>query len=365
MKYYETTFDDYLSSVQRYNLHPELRNKYSQYPKYLSQLENTIFYGPPGVGKYTQALALLKKYSPTELKYEKKITANTEKQKYDYKISDIHYEIDMSLLGCNSKILWHELFFQIVDIVSVKPEKIGIILCKNFHLIHTELLDIFYSYIQHFNHTQSVVKLKFFIITEHISFIPTSILHTANVVSVKRPSKEIYQHLALIQRPSTSNKQNIQKMFTEIKQPNYVSTTEQDSTSPLIDQVDTTGIINIKEIRSFHLVDTPEELPTDIFNIVCDSLIVDMSSQKKIVFTAFRDQIYDILTYNLDITECLWYILRHFIVTDKLQKDDISSILQECSSFLKYYNNNYRPIYHLESILFLIINKLHHYPTLV
>jgi hypothetical protein len=28
---------------------------------------------------------------------------------------------------------------------------------------------------------------------------------------------------------------------------------------------------------------------------------------------------------------------------------------------LKYYNNNYRPIYHLESILFYLITKIHAY----
>ena len=63
-----------------------------------------------------------------------------EKYTYQYHISDIHYEIDISLLGCNSKLIWHEIVQQIVDIVSVKSDKIGIVVCKNFHLIHTELL---------------------------------------------------------------------------------------------------------------------------------------------------------------------------------------------------------------------------------
>jgi hypothetical protein len=81
---------------------------------------------------------MLKKYSPSHFKYEKKITIQTDKHTYTYHISDIHYEIDMSLLGCNSKILWNEIFLQIVDIISVKAEKVGFIVCKNFHMIHGE-----------------------------------------------------------------------------------------------------------------------------------------------------------------------------------------------------------------------------------
>ena len=58
------------------------------------------------------------------------------------------------------------------------------------------------------------------------------------------------------------------------------------------------------------------------------------------------------------MTECLWYILRHFIDNKILSKTDISEILMDTFLFLKYYNNNYRPIYHLERIMFTIINKI-------
>ena len=129
MKYYETTFDEYVSSCEKNNLHEELN---IQLPDKIENVENLIFYGPSGIGKYTQVLKHIKKYSPTQLKYQKKITITTEKQEYIYPISDIHYEIDMALLGCNSKTLWHEIFYQIVDIISIKETKVGFIVCKNF-----------------------------------------------------------------------------------------------------------------------------------------------------------------------------------------------------------------------------------------
>ena len=52
----------------------------------------------------------------------------------------------MSLLGCNAKMLWNELFNQIIDVTSTKKVKHGIIVCKYFHEIHSELLDIFILY---------------------------------------------------------------------------------------------------------------------------------------------------------------------------------------------------------------------------
>jgi len=76
------------------------------------------------------------------------------------------------------------------------------------------------------------------------------------------------------------------------------------------------------------------------------------------------DTLYDILTYNLDTVECLCCIIEYFIENNKINDKDISDILEKSYVFLKYYNNNYRPIYHLESIMFYIVNKVHKYDKL-
>lgn len=335
MKYYETHFEEYIAAIDKCNLHPELDDILSGLPKKIDQIENIIIYGPPGSGKYSQVLRILKKYSPSDLKYDKKITIQTEKQEYIYKISDIHFEIDMSLLGCNSKLLWNEIFLQIVDIISVKQEKIGIILCKNFHLIHAELLEIFYSYIQQYNNIHSNIKIRFFILTEHLSFIPTTITNACHILRIKRPNKENYS-----------------KLVTDSPAAN------------LLNEIDIDSISNIKELRSFSHIKGTNDIPNDVFNIIYESIIEEMLHPEKIEFTSFRDTLYDILTYNLDMTDCLWYILTHFIENNHLQESDITDILVRSYTFLKYYNNNYRPIYHLESILFYIINKINHYNEL-
>ena len=372
MKYYETHYEDYIASVEKYNLHPELTDTFHNFPQKINKLENLIIYGPPGIGKYSQVLCLLKKYSPSELKYEKKILANTEKQQYVYRFSDIHYEIDMSLLGCNSKILWHEIFFQIIDIISVKQEKIGIIMCKNFHLIHAELLEIFYSYMQQYNHSQSNIQIKFFLLTEHISFLPTPIVNACQIMQIGRPSKERYCNMAIQNAPikmaqndSAGERRPFFTRTADYKpKPNSFVPFNNPVISKLFDEIELDGITNIKDTRYFPLIKTTDEMPNDIFNIICDNIIKEILSEKKINFTEFRDTLYDILTYNLDMVDCLWYILQYFIENANLEQKDISDILDKSYTFLKYYNNNYRPIYHLESIMVYIINKVHKYDEL-
>ena len=359
MKFHETSYEEYVHAVDHYNLHPEMKSIYASFPKRLSEFGNLIVYGPPGVGKYTQVLNILRKYSPSDLKYDKRITCQTEKQDLIYRISDIHYEIDMSLLGCNSKMLWHELYFQIVDIVAVKTEKIGIIVCKNFHMIHNELLDIFYSYIQHHNHPQSPLHIKFIILSEHVSFMPKNILDSFQIIAIKRPTKD--QYMQNIMHSAISSR-NSEHDFVKQIHPRGATMESKMKIQNILRNVDPEYIMNIKELSSFGLIDKIDAIPKDHFNTICNNIIQEMINHEKLSFTQFRDIIYDILVYNLDVPECLWYVISHFIRDGYIDKSCIPSIIDKSYVFLKQYNNNYRPIYHLESIFFYIITLIRRDP---
>jgi len=319
MKFHETHFEEYIVSNQKEDLHPKMNKLFQKFPKKIHDLRNLIFYGPAGVGKYTQMLKSIKKYSPTELKYEKKISITFNKQQYFFKISDIHYEIDMSLLGCNSKLLWHDIYLQIIDIISAKTEKSGIILCKYFHEIHSELLENFYSYMQQNN--ASSIDLKFIIVTEKISFIPDNILNCCEVINIQRPTKSLYNKCLKTKLPNTIKLENI----TNIKNMNN----------------------SVETLMMPH-------------KIICDKIIDSIVKVEDLKFLKFRDLLYDIFIYNLDITECVWYIISTLISQKKINDDDISALLIKTYTFFQYYNNNYRPIYHVENLLFYItslINK--------
>ena len=318
MKFYETHFEEYINENTRVNLHPKLNKLYDKFPTTFEELKNIIFFGPNGTGKYTQMLKSIKKYSPTELKYEKKISLTYNKQQYFFKISDIHYEVDMSLLGCNSKLLWHEIYQQIIDIISAKTEKTGIIVCKYFHDIHSELLENFYSYMQ--KNTSNSIDVKFVIITEEISFIPDNILNCCEIINIVRPSKTAYIKCVKSKLPPNLKTENI---------------------------------TNIKILHNYN-----EELMLQ-YKIICNKIVHNLVNINDLQFLKFRDILYDIFIYNLDITDCIWYILSSLMEQKILKRENLSTIMLKTYTFFQYYNNNYRPIYHVENY-FLYLAKLIH-----
>jgi len=323
MKFHETSFDDYIIEHNKIDFHPELtKNIHNKLSENKQNLGNLILYGPSGTGKYTQALKIIKKYSPSELKYEKKLYLNSEKYNFLYKISDIHYEIDISLLGCNAKLVWHELFQQIVDIISVSSLKFGIILCKNFHTIHVELLPIFYSYMQQYNNISQPFQIKYILLTEQISFISNNILNYTRTINVKHPSHDIYYDY--LKTPKSVNNQ---------------------------------FILNLKETKSLQNIDDGQEIPEETFDVITNLIIKKMDNPNKLNLSEFRELLYDILIYNLDFIEVLWSVIEHYIKCKRLSDKKLNNILIQIYDQIKQYNNNYRPIYHLENILLNIVSQ--------
>ena len=74
-------------------------------------------------------------------------------------------------------------------------------------------------------------------------------------------------------------------------------------------------------------------------------------------FLSFRDMLYNITIYHLDVLECIQYILVNMVRQKCLTDHDIREILKEIYMFLQYYNNNYRTIYHIERIFIFILEK--------
>ncbi len=256
----------------------------------LDKFQPLILYGPSGVGKYTQMLHLVKTYSPSQLKHEKKLLINTSSPFY-IKISDIHYDVDMEFLGCNSKLLWDDIYNHIVEIIQNKyTEKHGIIVCKNVHRINHELLEIFYSYMQG--------SVKYIFLTESISFLPDTLLSKCKILSIPRPSMEL--HTALGITPSSNLKSALQHV-------------EIDTNKPLFQKIRTT----------LH---------------TC-------------TMTELREDLYSILIFDLGVEAFVYYLLTTIPATVSQR----SAMVKECVLFLQYFNNNYRPIYHLEKWMYAIL----------
>jgi hypothetical protein len=329
MKFYETTFDEYIESSNNVNLHPKLDAVYADMPSDISKMKNIIMYGPSGTGKYTQMLRCIRQYSAAILKYEKKIDIVINKLSYEFKCSDIHFEIDMELLGCKSKTIWFSIYQHIVDIIITKPTKNGIIVCKNFHKIHTELLEHFYSYL-HQNHGPKV-NVRFIMITTQLSFIPENIIRECDVVRFPRPSKKQYS-ACIPNMPLNLKSMLVPKHISNIKSIKYLT-----NTSP-------STISTYNPIHSYN------------HRTICDDILVDLKNIESIQLNVFRDKLYNIFIYNLNIEDCVWYIIQSLYNNVK-DLQHFSNILLNTYCFFKYYNNNYRPIYHLEKYMLQLVSN--------
>jgi len=320
MKFFETKFEDYISSYEKKNLHPELE-KMKNIDKETLFNNNLILYGPSGVGKYTQMLNYIKNFSPSKLKYERKMSINTNKKyPYTFKISDIHFEIDMELLGCNARLLWNEIYKAILDILSSRTKHEGIIVCKNFHKIHNELLDIFYSYMQSLSHKN--VNITFIFISESVSFIPNNILKRCTIIPVRRPTKTQYKSIT---------KKNIINSFELNK------------------------ITNIKNIHSENTkLSNPNKK-------IINTIINNIDNFKEIDYLELRDNLYNIFIFHLDLNECILEIIEYYINNNKFDKEKLIKVQNNLYNFLKLYNNNYRPIYHLERFIFYLCKTVNEF----
>ena len=323
MKSFETHYIDYINNYNKFQLY-NLPNNLND----INNMSNIIIYGPQGIGKYTYALNLIKHYSVSNLKYEKKITVSYNKSNYYFKISDIHYEIDLSLLGCNSKLLWYDIYNQIIDIISAKNVKCGIILCKNFNNIHNELLETFYSYMQ--TRYNSSLIIKFIIITSDISFIPNNIINCCKKIILSRPSRSSYNKIYKVK---------LEKHY------------------------DINKINNIKDVKRYDnsLLNNNNTIMQNPYKSICDQLLEQIINYDEIKFLQLRENLYDICIFDLNICDCINYIIQQLIKKQLLTSEKLNNIMLNSYNFMRLYNNNYRPIYHLEKyILYIsaVVNEL-------
>lgn len=295
-----------------YKDHNELLKNISKItPNLIEQFPNMIIYGSDGFGKYTFARHILKQISPSDLKYQKTVSIQMNKNiEKRLKISDIHYEIDLQNMIYNTKTIWEEMYYVIQDIISSCEFKKGIILIKNFHYITNELMDIFQSFVN------STVNIKYILLSEHISFIPEYILNLFSVIPFKR-CKTIIQ--------SEECKTIIQ---SEEKMNEYICK---------------------KNIyyENYNIVEPEKYYQTIIQNF-------DRVISNKCSYIQIRNFLYETLIYQLNIYSFFYYLLKKTVHKNH-SIDSIHSFFIQIYPFFYQYNNNYRPIYHLEKIIYHFI----------
>jgi hypothetical protein len=168
------------------------------------------------------------------------------------------------------------------------------------------------------------IIIKFIILTDSISFIPNNILNSSKIMYVSHPKK--------------SNYSKINKKY-KFDSSNYI---------------DNINYINL---------DIYEKDIIKPYISICNTLIEQIINIDDVNILKIRNILYDLLVYNVSIPDSIFYILKTLIEKNYLNKNnlDVGNLYEKTCIFFLYYNNNYRPIFHLESyILYLIklVNEL-------
>jgi len=293
---------------------------------------NYIFYGPPCSYKYKNALKLLQHFSPTNLKYEKKLHINLTKTEFYIKISDIHYEIDVENFIYNSKSLWNEIYNIIYNSIASSSIKRGYIVFRNFDKINYDLLDLLYNYMQ--KELFSTLNIKYIIITECVSFIPMKILNICKILNFAKLNKRNIHALC-----NKSNKQYFKKLNLSSKDAEYIYN-------------------KVNNPNIFTYLDISNNMKYIIqHSAICDTYI-NLICNNNYNITNIRTLLYDILINHLNSHECFFYIIQSLIINKLINCNKIGDLIFNSIFFLKNYNNNYRPIFHLESFTLYLIELI-------
>jgi hypothetical protein len=319
MKLRDAHFDEYIAKGKSDPLHPALLGRYARFPDDLRDMCNVIFYGPRGVGKYTQMLLALQKYSPSGMKYEKRISVACGKGTHTFRISDVHFEVDMSLLGCNSRALWSDVYNQILDIIAARADNVGVIVCKYFHETHSELLETFYSYMQ--TSPSSSVDVKFVLLSEHVGFIPDNVAQRCHMVRVPRPSRSAYARAAGLSSRA---------------------------------ELDPRKVLNVKELEAGRGTSSPAPHVA-----TCDELVDLIREPAAMKFALLREKLYDVFIYDMNVPACVWYIYARLVREGDINSEAADDALLRVLRFFQHFNNNYRPIYHLETYILYLCKEVH------
>ena len=304
-----------------------------------NKFSNYIFYGPPCSYKYKSALKLIQYFSPSSLKYEKKLYISVPKTEFYIKISDIHYEIDIENFIYNSKSLWNDIYNIIYNSIASSELKKGYIVLRNFDKINCDLLDLLYNYMQ--KELFSSILIRFIIITECISFIPDKIINVSKILYFsKLTKKNIY---------ALSNKAN--KQFFKSKSIEDKNAAK--NNDPMLDLE--TLIYKVNNPNIYSILDISNNINyIEHHKSICETYISTLTSNNYNIRN-IRTLLYDILIYNLNSQECFFYIIQNLILRKIINVNTISDLIIHSLIFFKNYNNNYRPIFHLESFTLYLI----------
>ena len=170
------------------------------------------------------------------------------------------------------------------------------------------LYDIFDCYMQKNYYKET--KIHYILITQNISHIHNKILNKCQVLYIPRPQKTVLQQAM------------------KIKYKEY-------------DQ-----LIELKHDKI--------EYGKKTIDSICEIII-----EKKTILKHIREKLYDLLTYNISLWKLVHKIIERLHKAELLTNDNCLEVYALIFKTIKLYNNNYREIFHLESLVVNLIILIH------
>ena len=115
-------------------------------------------------------------------------------------------------------------------------------------------------------------------------------------------------------------------------------------------------IDNIKNILLELNINTSQTLIDRLYNAVI---------KNEFSFSEVREILYDVFIYNINVYDFIWCFIKRLIDSEKLKSPDLDTLMNKTADFLQLYNNNYRPIYHLEKYIYCLLIKINGYSECV
>ena len=87
--------------------------------------------------------------------------------------------------------------------------------------------------------------------------------------------------------------------------------------------------------------------------------LLSIIKNKNLDILNLRNILYDILSYNLSISKCFQTIIENLVIEYKFNDETINNIYINYFNTIALYNDNYRPIFHLERVILYFMNIIH------
>jgi len=103
--------------------------------------EDLIVYGTNGSNKEEVVGSYLESISPSGLKYERKLVCETSRSQFFVRVSDIHYSLDLNLLGPAGLVMWNCIIDRIRESIAASGKREGLVVCYSVEGYSAETLD--------------------------------------------------------------------------------------------------------------------------------------------------------------------------------------------------------------------------------